>query len=168
MGFNLFHFIFNDETQMIRVLQGEPWLFEGYSILLGPWKVGMPVDQISLTTIPYWVQIWNLPLGFVDVEMSRVVGAHVGTVLDVDKRNVEQGGGRYVRVKIGLDIGKPFKRGSFVLMRTGKVQLLYRYAKLCDVVYIMVFLDMNIIIVKTNLMMKPRRSQETTNMTHGS
>ncbi|GAA0161733.1 hypothetical protein LIER_17980 [Lithospermum erythrorhizon] len=90
MGFNLFHIMFNDESKMTRIVQGEPWLFEGYSILLGPWRVGMQADQVVLNTFPCWVQIWNLPLAFVNKEMGLSVGAHIGMVLEVDTRGLEQ------------------------------------------------------------------------------
>ncbi|GAA0167536.1 hypothetical protein LIER_22449 [Lithospermum erythrorhizon] len=43
-----------------------------------------------METLPCWVQIWNLPLGFIEVEMGRAVGAHIGKVLDVDTRSLEQ------------------------------------------------------------------------------
>ncbi|GAA0165635.1 hypothetical protein LIER_40026 [Lithospermum erythrorhizon] len=90
MGFKLFHFIFNDATEMARVLQGEPWLFDGYAILLGPWKVGLQTDQYTLECLPCWVQVWNLPLEFVDAKMDRAVGAHIGTVIEVEERSIIQ------------------------------------------------------------------------------
>ncbi|GAA0175320.1 hypothetical protein LIER_41899 [Lithospermum erythrorhizon] len=57
MGNNLFHFIFDDATQMTRVLQGEPWLFEGYGIFLGPWKEGIQGDQVQLNRLPCWIGV---------------------------------------------------------------------------------------------------------------
>ncbi|GAA0160285.1 hypothetical protein LIER_16872 [Lithospermum erythrorhizon] len=55
----------------------------------------MQADQVTLDTLPCWVQIWNLPLGFVNKEMGLAVGAHVGKVLDMDTRGLEQERGRY-------------------------------------------------------------------------
>ncbi|GAA0160034.1 hypothetical protein LIER_16681 [Lithospermum erythrorhizon] len=34
MGVNLFHVIFVDDVQILMVLQGEPWLFEGHALLI--------------------------------------------------------------------------------------------------------------------------------------
>ncbi|GAA0168697.1 hypothetical protein LIER_23356 [Lithospermum erythrorhizon] len=79
------------------------------------------------------VQIWNLPLGFVNKEMGLSIGAHIGTVLEVDTRGLEQERGCYVRVKVALDISKPLKRGGFVPMRNGRAQVVYCYEKICDV-----------------------------------
>ncbi|GAA0141564.1 hypothetical protein LIER_02683 [Lithospermum erythrorhizon] len=44
IGMTLFQVIFNDDVQMNRVLQGEPWLFEGFSLLIQRWKVEMKED----------------------------------------------------------------------------------------------------------------------------
>ncbi|GAA0175200.1 hypothetical protein LIER_28427 [Lithospermum erythrorhizon] len=73
MGMNLFHLVFNDVAQLTRVLQGEPWLFEGYAILLSRWKAKMRIEQVSLETLPVWVQVWNLPLGYVNVHIEEVL-----------------------------------------------------------------------------------------------
>ncbi|GAA0176386.1 hypothetical protein LIER_29390 [Lithospermum erythrorhizon] len=107
MGGNLFHFIFNDGDQMIRVLLGEPWLFEGHTILLREWEAEKPLEMIQLTTLPFWVQIWNLPPAYIGAEFGRAIGAHIGEVLTVDKRSIEQQRGRFVRVKVRLNVDKP-------------------------------------------------------------
>ncbi|GAA0139921.1 hypothetical protein LIER_01374 [Lithospermum erythrorhizon] len=93
----------------------------------------MTIQQVKLESIPCWVQIWNLPLGYVDVDFVRAIGAHIGEVLEVDKRSIEQERGRYIRVKVRLDVNRPLKRGGLVPMQTQKVQVAYRYEKLCDV-----------------------------------
>ncbi|GAA0166978.1 hypothetical protein LIER_40289 [Lithospermum erythrorhizon] len=43
--------------------------------------------------------IWNLPLGYLDAAIGRAIGAHIGEVLEFDKRSIEQERGRYIRVK---------------------------------------------------------------------
>ncbi|GAA0157297.1 hypothetical protein LIER_43399 [Lithospermum erythrorhizon] len=49
-------------------------------------------------------KIWNLPLGYVDVDFGRAIGAYIGEVIEVDHRSIEHERGRYVRVKVKLDI----------------------------------------------------------------
>ncbi|GAA0143849.1 hypothetical protein LIER_04435 [Lithospermum erythrorhizon] len=71
----------------------EPWFFEGHTILLREWEAEKPLEMIQLTTLPCWGQIWNLPPGYIGVEISEVI--------EVDKRSIEQQRGRYVRVKLG-------------------------------------------------------------------
>ncbi|GAA0156005.1 hypothetical protein LIER_43340 [Lithospermum erythrorhizon] len=65
---------------MIRVLQGEPWLFEGHAIVLGPWEAEKQLDQITLDQLPCWVQIWNLPPSYIDTEIGIAIGgSHWGS-----------------------------------------------------------------------------------------
>ncbi|GAA0147805.1 hypothetical protein LIER_36585 [Lithospermum erythrorhizon] len=133
MGVNLFHVIFLDDLHMARFLQGEPWLFDGHALLITCWEAEMRLEEIEFNTLRCWVQIWNLPLGYVDMEIGRAVGTHIGQVLEVDSRSNEQERGRYVRVRVNLNIHKPLKRGGLVPMRIGKVQIVYHYEKICDV-----------------------------------
>ncbi|GAA0186161.1 hypothetical protein LIER_33449 [Lithospermum erythrorhizon] len=73
-----------------KVLQGEPWLFEGHWILIQQWEAEMKVGDLFWRHIPCWVQIWNLPLGYVDVDFGRAIGAYIGEVIEVDHRSIEQ------------------------------------------------------------------------------
>ncbi|GAA0175440.1 hypothetical protein LIER_41917 [Lithospermum erythrorhizon] len=91
----------------------------------------MRVNDIEFNTLPCWVQIWNLPLGYVDVDIGRAVGAHIG--VEVNSRSIEQERGRYLQVKVRLNIHKPLKRGGVIPMRNSKVQVVYRYEKICNV-----------------------------------
>ncbi|GAA0142217.1 hypothetical protein LIER_03166 [Lithospermum erythrorhizon] len=90
MGSNLFRFSFNGDVQMNRVLQGEPWLFDGSAILLRKWASEMSVENVVLEKLPCWVLIWNLPFEYIDAEIGRAMGTHIREVLEVDTRSIEQ------------------------------------------------------------------------------
>ncbi|GAA0186557.1 hypothetical protein LIER_33845 [Lithospermum erythrorhizon] len=64
---------------------------------------------------------------------GKTVGADIGEVIEVDKKSIEKERGRYVRVKVQLNINKPLKRGRLVPMRVNKIKIVYRYKKVCDV-----------------------------------
>ncbi|GAA0139937.1 hypothetical protein LIER_35162 [Lithospermum erythrorhizon] len=81
------------------------------------------------------VQIWNLPMGYIEDLVGQAVGAHIGEVLEVDKRSILQERGRYLRVKVKLDVEKPLKRGGgFLPLQSSSVQVVYRYEKICELV----------------------------------
>ncbi|GAA0152620.1 hypothetical protein LIER_43187 [Lithospermum erythrorhizon] len=46
---------------------------------------------------------------YIDVEIDKVIEAHVGEVMEVDKRSILQERRRYVRIKVKLDVTKPLK-----------------------------------------------------------
>ncbi|GAA0155654.1 hypothetical protein LIER_38126 [Lithospermum erythrorhizon] len=68
---------------------GEPWLFEGYAIVLRRWEAEMQIDQVVFHSLPCWVQVWNFPLGYVEEVIGQAIVAHIGDVMEVDKRSIE-------------------------------------------------------------------------------
>ncbi|GAA0153891.1 hypothetical protein LIER_12021 [Lithospermum erythrorhizon] len=70
----------------IQVLDMGSNLFHGSAIFLKRWEPEMQIDSVVFDTLPYWVQIWNLPMGYVDVDFGRAIGAHIGEVIEVDKQ----------------------------------------------------------------------------------
>ncbi|GAA0148866.1 hypothetical protein LIER_08191 [Lithospermum erythrorhizon] len=82
--------------------------------------------------LPCWVQIWNLPPDYIDAEIEIAIGAHIGEVIEVDKRSIEQERGRYVGVEVKLHTGKPLKRRGVVPIRLSRVQVVYKYEKICE------------------------------------
>ncbi|GAA0173668.1 hypothetical protein LIER_41569 [Lithospermum erythrorhizon] len=118
---------------MKMVLQGDPWLCEGQRILVERWEAEKQIEALELKSLPYWVHIWNLPPRYVDAEIGRVVGAHIGEVIEVDRRSIDQERGRFVCVKVRLNVEKPLKKGGIVPLRHSKVQVVYYYEKIGDV-----------------------------------
>jgi hypothetical protein len=53
----------------------------------------------------------NLPLACMNLEIGSKIKASVGVVENVDTDGEGNGWGKYLRVKIRLDLKKPFPRG---------------------------------------------------------
>jgi hypothetical protein len=64
--------------------------------------------------IPIWIRVSGLPLGLMNKEVAEIIGEDIGQFLDVD---VEENGtvaGRYLRLKVWINIRQPLRPGITV------------------------------------------------------
>ncbi|XP_025636032.1 uncharacterized protein [Arachis hypogaea] len=73
-GDNVFQFFFNDESDLIRVEKGSPWLFKQFVIHLKRWNASRKIEDEDFTLIPIWVQMWGMPEFCKTKEVARKIG----------------------------------------------------------------------------------------------
>jgi len=71
------------------------------------------VDDATFTNASFWIQIHGLPLWRMNRANVKAIGTTLGTLEQV---HVECRG-RYIWVRVNIDIFKPFCRGRFVNIR---------------------------------------------------
>ncbi|XP_050222721.1 uncharacterized protein LOC126672813 [Mercurialis annua] len=137
VGMNLFVFHFGAQEDRRRVLAGGPWNYlEKLIVLEVPTGLGdynsMAFDQAS-----FWVQIHNLPLMCLSKEAGRSLGANLGLVEEVDPGASGDCTGRYIRVRVKMNITKPLKRGLKVKVddKGNTVMAVLWYERLPDLCY---------------------------------
>ncbi|KAE9444894.1 hypothetical protein C3L33_23208, partial [Rhododendron williamsianum] len=58
VGDNLYdHFRFDSESSLRKVLNGGPWNFENYLLVLQEWDLGMKADQVSFQLVSFLIQL---------------------------------------------------------------------------------------------------------------
>ena len=62
--------------------------------------------EIEIKWAPFWVQIFNLPLNYRTTEIGWAIGAKLGEVLDVEIQDSGVQWGRFLRVRVHLDVTK--------------------------------------------------------------
>ncbi|XP_050217629.1 uncharacterized protein LOC126668481 [Mercurialis annua] len=132
IGINQFVIHFGSMEDKIRVLGGGPWNLEDWLIALeNPSGLGDHNDA-KFDTIPFWVQIHNLSLLCQNREAGRSLGAQIGSVEEVDPGASEDCLGKFIRVRVKVDITKPLKKGLRVKVDdTGNTVIaLLRYERL--------------------------------------
>lgn len=75
------------------------------------------------TKASFWVRMMNLPLACMVREVGIKLGTSVGQVEEVDTDKEGVGWGEFLRVKIKVDLYKPFIRGR-MLKFDGKLTLI--------------------------------------------
>lgn len=67
-------------------------------------------------SIPIWIRVMKLPCGMMNRCTGKAIGDEVGTFLEMDMDENCTAVGRFLRIKIRLDIRKPLMRGVTVMI----------------------------------------------------
>lgn len=63
----MFSFVFYHTLDLQKVLEGGPWTFEQILLVYHYLKEGEDPHLVRLNTMDIWVQVYDLPTGFVCV-----------------------------------------------------------------------------------------------------
>ena len=111
LGENLFLIEFIDTRDKVCVLEGRPWVFEGSLFLVEDFNGNTSPSDYMFDKAAFWVRMINLPLGCMGQAIGRRIGETTGKVEIVDVDANEFGWGKFLRVKILLDLFKPLPKG---------------------------------------------------------
>ncbi|KAL8464920.1 hypothetical protein ACS0TY_034418 [Phlomoides rotata] len=91
-------------------MQGSPWYFGNYPLLLHHVKVWDQPSKIDLHLLNFWVQIFDLPMGFFMENVGRFLGNFVGHFLEYDTSNTTATWRNFMCIKVAIDVRNPLKR----------------------------------------------------------
>ena len=113
-----------------------PWTYKKYLILLREFEGEQVPKDISLWQSPFWVQIHNLPLKSRTRETSRAIGAKLGEVLDVDVAESGVHWGKFLRVRVQIDVTKKIVKGKRIIVEGGEQRwITFKYERLPNFCY---------------------------------
>ena len=112
--------LFMDEADTQKILSQGPWSFDKYLIGLYKPKATESVDDASFDTASFWIQIHNFPLSRMNRANAHAIGSTIGEVEQVDAWPVGECRGRYLRVRVNIQIDQPLCRGRYVDMGVGE------------------------------------------------
>ncbi|KAL9448447.1 hypothetical protein AB3S75_015851 [Citrus x aurantiifolia] len=110
MGSNTFIFKFSSEADKQRILSTGPWHCNKALVVLTEVTGLGEITKQDFSQSPFWIQIHNVPLMCMNNEMARIIGSKIGTVLEVDPNRTSECLGKFLRIRIMLDITKPLKK----------------------------------------------------------
>lgn len=73
--------------------------------------------------MPIWIQCHNVPLAFMHSDIIRNIGSKIGRVLEVDEGDDGHCAGRFVRVRVSLNINKPLQQVIWILTKHSKEEI---------------------------------------------
>jgi hypothetical protein len=89
------------------------------------------IEDYEFNLVPIWVQITRLPLGMMNQRTGEDLGRKIGAVEEVEIDSDGKAVGKFLRVKVKLNITKPILRGSMIEIdesgRTGWCPFAYEY-----------------------------------------
>ncbi|TXG63243.1 hypothetical protein EZV62_010237 [Acer yangbiense] len=135
---NIFSFHFNDLEDCRKVLSGAPWTFDNAILVLEELDGKGTLDTMAFNRCDFWVQIYQLPLLCTTREIGWFLGEMIGEVKEVDIGLAGDCVGKFMRIRVRIDIDKPLRRCLHMdVMGDGvETTMLLRYERLPNVCFI--------------------------------
>ncbi|KAE8797722.1 LRR receptor-like serine/threonine-protein kinase FLS2 [Hordeum vulgare] len=114
LGDNVFMFTFHQHSGKRKALNEGPWMFNNSLLVVEDFDPAKGIKDYMFVSVPIWVRVFDLPLGMMCRDGGLAIGDIVGEALEVDAGSDGMAVGKFLRVKIRMDITKPIMRG-FVL-----------------------------------------------------
>lgn len=74
------------------------------------WEPNFKPSSANVSTVALWVRLPELPIEYYDKEALTDIGRAIGSVLRVDSNTAREARGRYARICVQVDLGKPLIR----------------------------------------------------------
>lgn len=127
----LLMFQFYHKMDMMRVYEGGPWSFDNYMLCLGQVQPGDIMEEIPLFHLPMWVQIHDLPVGFMSSVVGTALGNFIGEFMEYDKNNNTGIWRSYMRIRVRVDTRVPLKKEKKVKRPGGDWRVVsFKYERL--------------------------------------
>lgn len=101
------------------MLNGGPWNFDNAMLLLEPIPTGEDPVKVPLWWLNIWIQIHDLPNGFMSEAAGIQLGNFFGEFTAYDPKNNNSIWRECMRIKIRLDVRKPLKRKKKIKRKNG-------------------------------------------------
>ena len=117
LGDNFFLLTFGQAAGKRKAMEEGPWTVSKELMVVADFDGSKTLDKIDFSFIPIWVRVVNLPMGLMNKLTARVIGDEVGEYMEMEADDIVAG--RFLRLKVRLDIRKPLMRGVTILLEEG-------------------------------------------------
>ncbi|KAK9146904.1 hypothetical protein Sjap_006807 [Stephania japonica] len=131
---NLYVFHFQTKDDMLKVASGGPWSFDRQLLsLVKPTGIGKIYDM-NFSKVAFWIQIHNVPRACMTRKAAYFLGDLLGSVEDVDLGDLGDCDGKFLRLRISIDIDEPLIKGLKVFIEevNKEVPMIIQYERLPD------------------------------------
>lgn len=129
----MFLFQFYHKDDMDWVIKGGPWSFDNALLVFNVIKQGEDPVKVPLVEVDFWIQIHNLPVGYMSEAVGKQLGNFFGSFIQYDSNNNSSIWREFMRLRVRLDVRKPLKRKNKICKKDKtEVVVLCKYEKLGD------------------------------------
>ena len=115
----LFMAVFNTREDIKRVFIQGPWNFDKKLILMVQFENDMQPTAVIFNQAAFWIRIHNLPILSMIRDIGEDIGNDIGRTIEVDIPKNGIGWGRFLCIRVALDITKPLLRGKILEIEEG-------------------------------------------------
>lgn len=105
---NRFSFVFYHVMDLQKMVEGGPWSFEQNMLVYNTIAGMTDPHTVPLEEVEIWVQLYDIPTGFLSEKILQSVGNYIGKFVKSDPSNLDGRWKAYVHVK--MNVMKPIKR----------------------------------------------------------
>ena len=103
-----------DLLEKDRVIQKQPWSFDKSLLVMKVFDGHSKLEAVNLSWCSFWVQAHGLPLGLMNEKIGTVLGDAIGDVEKVETNGDQRAWGRFLKIRVSINISKPLKRGKTI------------------------------------------------------
>ncbi|KAE8683683.1 hypothetical protein F3Y22_tig00111192pilonHSYRG00006 [Hibiscus syriacus] len=107
---NMFLFKFKTLSDKQAILKRTPWSFEETLLAIAHFDPNLSLEEFDFRPLGVWVRIFELPLGYMKVEIAEKIENRIGNIIATDTRSGEGRMGDYLHVRVEIDCSKPLRR----------------------------------------------------------
>lgn len=110
LGNYRYSFVFFHVLDLQKVIDGGPWSFEQNMLVCQRLHENEDPHLILLQDLDIWVQLYDVPKGFVSETVLKTIGDSFGCYIKSDPTNFNNIWKDHLRIRVTMNITKPLKR----------------------------------------------------------
>ena len=123
-------FIFENKSNVERVLCNERWSFDKHVMVLQYFNKTLMLRDVVFKETVFWVQVHDIPITYMNQATVGDLCASIGEVIRVPGGST-LGGQGFMKVQVQLDVTQPLCRGKVVTLENGEqLWLTFKYERL--------------------------------------
>ena len=135
LGDHIMLFTFDNKSDVDRVLASEPWSFDKHLVVMQKYEHETAIEELSFNRACFWVQLHGIPLRYMTAEAAVKISSVIGEVAQpIVPKDLD--GGKFLRLKISIDLSLPLCRGRLISLGNGKqTWISFKYERLPNLCY---------------------------------
>lgn len=125
---NLFLFRFNDGNDLKWVIKHQPWHFNGHIFLKQHLESQEQPSKVQISEVHIWTRLYDAPVSCMNLAIAKILARKIGNFICADPSMDLFG--KFIRVKIGVDVRKLLKKGIHVVVGGEKLWVQAKYESL--------------------------------------
>jgi len=127
---DLWLFEFSEDRDKQKVLAGRPWSYDRTLLILNEFDGKISPSQMDFSSSPIWVQVHDMPLGCMNRGVGSQIESSLGEVEEVPVAEDDVGWGRYLRIRVAINLFQPLERGRTLWISGKPYWVPFKYEKL--------------------------------------
>ena len=119
MGNHRVMFVFTNEEDVVRVMQGEPWSFDKHLVALKRVEKNTSIQNVIFDRMSFWIQVHNISIRSASMDMVKEIVSLAGEVVEDVVDEGQQDKYNFMRIRVTIDLTKPLCRGRRITTAKG-------------------------------------------------